>query len=78
MAKYCLLFHLDALELLNPGMDGKVNPSAPALLKSFQPSTAFVERSFSLLDKMLRKDHNYLPDNIAKNFILPFNKTLAE
>ena len=77
-AKYCLLFHLDALDLLNPGMDGKVNPSAPVLLKSFQPSTAFVERRFLLLNKMLRKDYNHLPDNVGKIFVLPFNKTVAE
>ena len=68
----------DVLEILNPGMDVNVNPSVLALLKNCQPTTASVERSSSLLNKMLRKDRNFLPENIGQYFILPFNETLAE
>ena len=68
----------DSLEILNPGMDVNVNLSVLALLKNCQQTTNSVERSFSLLNKMLRNDRNFLPGNVGKYFILLFNKTLAE
>jgi len=51
--------------------DNNVAPSTYALLRKAQPTTAAVERSFSLLNKLLRKDRNFLPENVNK-YILPF------
>ena len=68
----------DVLEILNPGMDVNINPSVLALLKNCQLTTTSMERCFSILNKMRRKDRNFLPENVGKYFILFFNKTLPE
>ena len=65
----------DAFEILNPGMESNENPSVFALLKNCQPSTASVELCFSLLNKMLRKDRNFQPDN-ARNILSYFSTKL--
>ena len=37
------------------------------LLQRCQPTTATVERSFSMLNKLLAKDRNFLPKNVKRN-----------
>ena len=41
--------------------------------KNCQAKTESMEQSFLLLNKTLRKDDNFLPDNVG-DFILPFRK----
>ena len=50
-----------------------VNPATYALLQQCQPTSASVERSFSMLNKLLVKDRNFLPNNIGKYLILHYN-----
>lgn len=52
----------------------RVSPALLAELQCCQPTSAAVERSFSLLGKILRKDRNFLPSNIAKYVCLYYNK----
>jgi hypothetical protein len=51
-----------------------VSPALLAELQCCQPTSAAVERSFSLLGKILRKDRNFLPSNIGKYVCLNYNK----
>ena len=51
----------------------EVSPLMYALLQSAQPSTASVERSFSILKKLLSKDRNFRPENVKKYLMLYFN-----
>ena len=50
-----------------------VNPGIYAALQECQPTSASVERSFSMLGKLLAKDRNFLPDNIGKYLLLQYN-----
>ena len=45
-----------------------------ALLQKAQPTSAAVERSFSMLSKLLRKDRNFDAKNVKKFMILYYNK----
>ena len=51
-----------------------VCPALYAELQCCQPTSASVERSFSMLAKLLRKDRNFLPENVGKYFRLYYNK----
>lgn len=51
-----------------------IAPSLYGLLQSCQPTTASVERSFSMLKKLLAKDRHFQPQNIHKYFKLYYNK----
>ena len=45
-----------------------------ALLKKSQPISAAVERSFSMLSKLLRKDRHFDVENVKKYMMLYYNK----
>lgn len=51
----------------------EVSPSTYGLLQNCQATSAGVERSFSMLGKILAKDRNFLPNNVEKYLILHFN-----
>ena len=46
-----------------------IDPTSYALLQKAQPTSAAVERSFSMLSKLLRKGRNFDVKNVKKNFI---------
>ena len=52
-----------------------INPTSYALLQKAQSTAAAVERSFSMLNKLLRKDRNFDVKNVKKNMMLYYNKT---
>ena len=47
-----------------------VDPTSYALLQKAQPTSAAVERSFSMLNKLLRKDRNFDVKNVKKYMML--------
>ena len=51
-----------------------VDPSSYTLLQKVQPTSAAVERSLSLLSKLLRKDRNFDVKNVEKYMMLYYNK----
>ena len=51
-----------------------IDPTSYALLQKAQPTSA-VERSFSKLNRLLRKDRNFDVTNVKKYMMLYFNKT---
>jgi len=54
----------------------EVSPSTYGLLQNCQAASAGVERSFSMLGKILDKDRNFLPNNVEKYLILHFNSVI--
>ena len=52
-----------------------IDPISYALLQKVQPTSAAVERSFSMLNKLLRKDRNFDVKNVKKYIMLYYNKT---
>ena len=52
-----------------------IDPTSYALLQKAQPNSAAVERSFSMLNKLLRKDRNFGVKNVKKHMMLYYNKT---
>ena len=52
-----------------------IDPTSCALLQKAQPTSAAVERSFSMLNKLLRKYRNFDVKNIKKYMMLYYNKT---
>ena len=51
-----------------------IDPTSYALLQTAQPTSAAVERSFSMLSKSLRKDKNFDVKNVKKYMMLYYNK----
>ena len=51
-----------------------IDPTSYALVQKAQPSSAAVERSFSMLSKLLRKDRNFDVTNVKKCMMLYYNK----
>ena len=51
----------------------EVSPSIYGLLQKCQPSTAAIERSFSMLQKLLAKDRNFKPHNVRQFLVLYYN-----
>ena len=51
-----------------------IDPTSYALLQKAQPNSAAVERSFSMLSKLLRKDRNFDVKNLKKYMMLYYNK----
>ena len=51
-----------------------IDPTSNALLQKAQPTSAAVERSFSMLSQLLRKDRNFDSKNVKKYMILYYNK----
>ena len=47
-----------------------IDPTSYALLQKAQSTSAAVERSFSMLSKLLRKDRNFEVKNLKKYMIL--------
>lgn len=62
----------DLLSIVNMTND-EVSPATYNLLQKCQPTTAAVERSFSMLNKLLAKDRNFSPSNVKKYLIKYFN-----
>ena len=52
-----------------------IDPTSYVLLQKAQPTSAAVERSFSMLNKLLRKDRNFDVENVKKYMMLYYNKT---
>ena len=51
-----------------------IDPTSYALLQKNQPTSAAVERSFSMPSKLLRKDRNFDVKNVKKYMMLYYNK----
>ena len=51
-----------------------IDPTSYALLQKTQPTSAAVERSFSMLSKFLRKDRNFDIKNVKNHMMLYYNK----
>ena len=51
-----------------------IDPTSYALLQKAQPTFATVERLFSMLSKLLRKDRNFDVKNVKKYMMLYYNK----
>ena len=51
-----------------------IDPTSYALLQKSQPTSAAVERSFSMLSRLLRKDRNFDVKNVKKYMMLYYNK----
>ena len=52
-----------------------IDPTSYALLQKAQLTSAAVERSFSMLSKLLRKDRNFDVKNVKKYMMLYYNKS---
>ena len=50
-----------------------VSPAVYHMLQNSQPTSASVERSFSMLKKLLAKDRNFKAENVRHYMILRFN-----
>ena len=59
------------MELSRPA----VSLAVYAALQQCQPTGTSVERSFSMLNKLLVKDRNVLQNNIGKYLVLHYNST---
>ena len=51
-----------------------IDPTSYALVQKDQPTSAAVERSFSMLSKLLRKDRKFEFKNVKKYMMLYYNK----
>ena len=67
----------DFLELVNCARR-EISPAIYASLQSCTATTCAVERSFSLLKKLLSKDRNFLPENLPKYFVFHYNHCQSE
>ena len=62
----------DISEIIN--MERQViSPAVNHMLQNSQPTSAFVERSFSMLKKLLAKNRNFKLENVQHYMILHFN-----
>ena len=68
------LFNSD-LETIIKCTNLTIDPTSYALLQKSQPTSAAVERSFSMLNKLLRKDRNFDVKIVKKYIMLYCNKT---
>ena len=50
-----------------------ISPAVYHMLQNSQPTSASVERSFSMLKKLLAKDRNFRVENVRHYMILYFN-----
>ena len=51
-----------------------INPTSYALLRKAQQTSSAVERSFSMLSKLVRKNRNFDVKNVKKYMMLYYNK----
>ena len=56
----------------NDGHDS-ISPALFSQLRQCQPTSTLVERSISILKKILSHDRHFLPENVKKYLILKFN-----
>ena len=68
-----MLKNSDMEDIVNLNRDD-VPPCLYAEIQCCQPTSAAVERSFSMLSKLLRKDRPFLPENVQKYLCLYYNK----
>ena len=66
--------HNSDLEAIMNCTNLNIAPTSYALLQKAQPTSAAVERSFSMLGKLLRKDRNFDVKNVKKYMMLYYNK----
>jgi len=52
-----------------------ISPAVYSLLQNSQPTTASVQRSFSMLKKLLAKDRHFKAENVHHYMILHFNSS---
>ena len=50
-----------------------ISPAVYHMLQNSQPTSASVERSFSMLKKLLAKERNFKVENVRHYMILHFN-----
>ena len=67
----------DFLDIINCTRENKT-PAMFSQLQQCCATSCAVERSFSLLKKLLSKERNFLPDNLKKYFILCYNHAAKE
>ena len=65
----------DISEIINMERQG-VSPAVYRMLQNSQSTSASVERSFSMLKKLLAKDRNFEVDNVQHHMILHFNASI--
>ncbi len=77
----CLIKNFIKKQLSNSDLETIINctnltidPTSYALMQKAQPTSAAVERSFSMLSKLLRKDRNFDVKNVKKYMMLYYNK----
>ena len=68
-----MLENSDMADIVNLNRDD-VPPCLYAEIQCCHPTSAAVERSFSMLGKLLRKDRPFLPENVQKYLCLYYNK----
>lgn len=61
------------IAIINEMTRADLSPTRYNLLQHCQPTSACVERSFSMLRKILAKDRQFLSHNVYKYIILHFN-----
>ena len=62
------------LETIINCTDLTIDPTSYTLLQKAQSTSAAIERSFSMLSKLLRKDRNFDVKNVKKYMMLYYNK----
>ena len=62
----------DIFEIINMERQD-ISPAVSHVLQNSQPTSASVERSFSMLKKLLSKDRNFKVENMRHYMILLFN-----
>ena len=67
----------DFLDIINRTR-GNITPAMFSQLQQCRATSCVVERSFSLLKKLLSKERNFLPDNLKKYFIFYYNHAAKE
>lgn len=73
--KQYLKTRLEANEIsnINEFSNQKISPSIYCALRRCPPSSISVERSFSMLNKLLAKDRNFLAENVIKYMFFYYN-----
>ena len=67
----------DFLDIINCTREN-ITPAMFSQLQQCCATSCAVERSFSLLKKLLSKERNFLPDNLKKYFIFYYNHAAKE
>ena len=70
--------NLNEISLIIGMKNDQVSPATYSLLQKCQPTTCTVERSFSILGKLLEKDRNFKLENVKKYLMLQVNSFMNE